>query len=298
MVFLLRIALRAAPRLKVRIGDVLIAVEGDIKNVDPLIKEAYSDFIDSGEPDIRLLLHKGIPEITHGKKIFDCPPIWTLFRNENISVVEIFEGMVGLKRTLVFSKELSTADLYFSDNSDVEANPFYGPVMELLAVHYLSGQNGVIIHSCGIKNGNRGILFVGESGAGKSTLANMWHQDKRSADILSDDRVILREDGKDFYIYGTPWHGDAKFSSCKRVKLEKIFFLNKDSKNSIKKSSERDSMLRFLTCSFPPFWESSDIKKAMDLFSRLHGKIPCYEFGFTPDKSAVEFVRNELIVNR
>jgi serine kinase of HPr protein (carbohydrate metabolism regulator) len=95
--------------------------------------------------------------------------------------------------------------------------------MELLMVNYLAQERGVIIHGCGIEKNGKGILFVGESGAGKSTLAKLWDQED-GVDVLSDDRIIVRKKGEQFWMYGTPWHGDAKFASPETVRLERILF--------------------------------------------------------------------------
>ena len=276
--------------LKIRIADVGISIEGDLQKADWEIPPAYQPFIQPGTGDIGLHLHRGIPESPTGEKVFESPPIWTLYRQKGQSVINMFESLPGLKRVLVFSGELNKADLYFPEEPGRFDDPFYGPTMELLMVNYLAQGRGTIVHACGIERKGRGMLFVGDSGAGKSTMANMWAQEGREG-VLSDDRIIVRKKGRRFWMYGTPWHGDASFVSPKGVTAERVFFLGHGQENSIKEIKGIDPVSNLITCSFLPHWDPQGMAFSMDFFTDLAAHVPCYEFTFKPDKSAIELVK-------
>ena len=326
--------------LKITIADVSISIEGDVQRGDEEIVPAYGPFIGPGKTDVRLRLHQGLPDTLIGEKAFDCPPIWSLYRENGTSVIKIYHQFSGLERTLVLPCALEKADLYFADKSGrfirlrqntpqlaagmngganrVEArqgedglasaqfrfdtpqlaagsfiDPFYGPTMELLMVNYLAQGSGVIIHSCGIAMNGRGILFVGESGAGKSTLAKMWNQES-GVDVLSDDRIIVRKKGHQFWMYGTPWHGDARLASPRRVRLESIFFLRHGQNNSIKEIKGIDPVSQLLTSSFPPYWDPQGMAFTLEVFTDLTAHVPCQELAFKPERSALDLVIEEL----
>ncbi len=207
----------------IKIGDVAISIEGQVSGE---IAPAYLPFIGEGKIDISLRLHRGIPDL-------------------------VVEEKGELQRTLFLPHHLKHADLYFADNCTRFTDPYFGPTMELLLMHYLAQARGVILHACGIIIEDKGILFVGESGAGKSTLARMWDQEN-GVDILSDDRIIVRKQGREFRVYGTPWHGEAAFGSPREARLERIFFLSHGQENSIKEMTGLDRVSHLLTCSFPP----------------------------------------------
>ena len=95
-------------------------------------------------------------------------------------------------------------------------------------------------------------------------------------------------------MYGTPWHGDAKFASPGAVRLERIFLLRKGAKNSIKESIGIDPVSRFLTCSFPPLWDSQGMAFTLEIFNDLIATVPCQELAFKPEKSAIKMVIEEL----
>jgi hypothetical protein len=277
--------------LKINIAEICIAIEGDAERSGWQTPQAYSLFIEPGKTDISLRLHQGIPRIPEGEKAFESLPIWTLYRNKNgTSLIRIFHTFSGLKRILVIPPHPERADLYFPEETGQFRDPFYGPTMELLMENYLAGGRGAIIHACGIAWNERGILFVGDSGAGKSTLANMWAQEGPEG-VLSDDRIIVRKKGRWFWMYGTPWHGEASFVSPKGVRLERVLFLRHGQENSIKEIKGIDPVSRLITCSFLPHWDPQGMAFSMDFFTDLAAHTPCCEFTFKPDKTAIELVK-------
>ena len=271
----------------IRIADVAISIEGETSGE---IASAYLPFIGQGKPDISLRLHRGIPEMEVGEKVFECPPIWTLYRENGTSVIRLFPEMGDLQRVLFFPHPLKHADLYFAHNCTRFIDPYFGPTIELLLMHYLAQEKGVTLHACGIVLEDKGILFLGESGAGKSTLARMWDQES-GVDILSDDRVIVRRQGPEFRVYGTPWHGEATFGSPREAKLERIFFLRQGQKNSLKEMKGLDTLSHLLTCSFFPLWDSQAMEFVLEFFSQLTAQVPCQELSFRPEKSALTLVK-------
>ncbi|NIQ37560.1 MAG: hypothetical protein GTN81_03080 [Proteobacteria bacterium] len=257
----------------------------------PLI---YRPFVASGEPDITLRLHRGIPDFARGERVFDCPPMWTLYRQNGKSIVEIFHDPIfsGLERTLVLPSD-DRGDLYFTANPPYDTDPFHGPTIELVMGHYLAHGRGAIIHACGFAMNGKGLLFVGQSGTGKSTLARLWDKEGGGG-ILSDDRIIVRDRGSQFWMYGTPWHGDAKLASPEEVKLERIFFLRHGHENSVKGIEGIDPVSRLLSCSFPTHWDPQGMRFALELFTNMTARIPCSELTFKPSGSVTRLVEKTI----
>jgi len=273
--------------LAIKIGDVAISIEGEVSGE---IAPAYLPFICQDKTDISLRLHLCIPDMLDGEKVFESTPIWTLYRENGNSVIRLFPEMADLQRTLFLPHHLKHADLYFADDCIRFIDPYFGPTLELLLIHYLAQEKGVILHACGIVIEDRGILFLGESGAGKSTLARMWDQEN-GVDILSDDRVIVRQKGPEFRVYGTPWHGEAALGSPREARLERIFFLRHGQENSVKDMKGLDPISHLLTCSFPPLWDSKGMEFVLEFFSQLAAQVPCQELSFRPEKSALTLVK-------
>lgn len=282
-----------AKNINIKIGEVTIAIESDARINDWEITPAYRPFISNGNPDIRLQLHLGIPDLGEGAKVFDGSPIWNFYQQGDRSIIKLYQNNAGLEHILLVETDLTMAELFFTEANSLITNPFHGPSFELLMINYLARERGIIMHACGIDYDGRGILFVGESGAGKSTLSKLWTQ-INGVEIFSDDRVIVRKKHGEFWMYGTPWHGDAKFVSPRGVKLEHIYFLQHDKKNSVRTLKAVDSVLEFLKASFPPFWDAKGMEFSMDLFNDLANAVPCEGLSFKPDKSVIELVSDLL----
>jgi hypothetical protein len=280
--------------IDLKIGDVAISITGSPQIKDWKTSPSYLPFVAENEPDIQVNMMRGEPSNGDAKKFFGSYPIWDLYRSNGNSIIKFYDDMPGLSRALAFKANLKEADLYFPAGTDQFIHPFYGPVLELLMINYLAQSRGTIIHSCGIKLGDKGILFVGESGAGKSTLTKLWNQ-AADVEILSDDRTIVRKKDGDYWIYGTPWHGEAKFGAPINVKLDRIYFIQHGTANSAREMQGAEPVQNLLTCSFPPYWDTEGMEFTMDFFSDLTATMPCYELFFKPNGDIIDFVKSNLM---
>jgi len=276
--------------LTIKIGDITTTVEWQSGHCKFSIPQAYRPFVADNPGDLRLELHLGAPQLELQDKVFDSQPIWSLYQNRTESVIDIFDQHPDLRRFLVFPQQpCDRADLFFTAPAGQFITPFFGPTMELLMINYLARGQGVIIHGCGIELDGQGLLFAGESGAGKSTLANLWQRDK-NATVLSDDRTLVRYIDGEFRMYGTPWHGEAKFGSPRGVRLADFFFLKHGTRHSIRKLSAAESVSRMLQCSFPPYWNAAGMQFSLQFFDQLASGIGCRQLTFRPDESVLQFV--------
>jgi hypothetical protein len=46
----------------------------------------------------------------------------------------------------------------------------------------------------------------------------------------------------------------------------------------------------FTRC-FPPLWDTDGVSFSLEFCAQLAAEVRCYELGFVPDKSAVDFVQ-------
>jgi len=165
------------------------------------------------------------------------------------------------------------------------------PTDELLITNYLACHGmGIEVHGCGIIDEESGAhLFLGHSGAGKSTTTRLW-ETFANPEILSDDRIILRLHDGELWMYGTPWHGEAEFASPRKTKLNQIFILQQGRHNQIKPLSKANAAGEIFARCFPPFHSPRGIANTLEFINRALDVVPCYEFQFVPDRSAVQSV--------
>jgi hypothetical protein len=234
-----------------------------------------------------------------GRRVFDSGGAWQLYRADDAYWFQCKAPAFGEMpyKTACLSRDFTSGQVFlhrpfFKDMRTV--NPLQYPLDELLLLKLLSQGRGVEVHACGIVDVNGdGYLFTGHSGAGKTTMAKLWEAEA-GVRILSDDRVILRQEKDRIWIYGTPWHGEAELSSASRAPLKQICFIRHGRKNSLKPVTGADAAARLFSRSFPVFYSPEGLEFTIDFYGRVAGMVPCYELGVIPSREIVDFVRENL----
>jgi hypothetical protein len=169
--------------------------------------------------------------------------------------------------------------------------PLEYPLDELLMIHRLALGDGIEVHALGLADEDgSGYLFLGHSGAGKSTTARLWMA-QPGVKLLSDDRIILRKHDDQYWMYGTPWHGDAGVASPGRAPLSAIFLLEQAPVNELAPVSAVTAGAEMFARAFVPHYLESGIHFSLDFLEQITRAVPCFVLRFTPTPEAVETVR-------
>jgi hypothetical protein len=176
--------------------------------------------------------------------------------------------------------------------TDDEIFPLEYPIDELALMHRLALGEGVELHALGLADRDgSGYLFVGHSGAGKSTTARLWMLED-GVRLLSDDRIILRKHDGDFWMYGTPWHGDAGVAAQGRALLSSIFLLKQFPRDEIVAVAPAQAAAELFARAFVPHYLGDGIDFTLGFLKSVAQTVSCSTLRFTPTKSAVEAIRH------
>jgi hypothetical protein len=248
------------------------------------------------QDDIVLRVHVGpAPKPKIQDILFDSGQTWALYQSHGKYVLQndSLDGGSHPNRVLIMESDFKSGDMYFTADSlhkDFFSDPLGYPLNQILMILLLSRHKGMTLHACGVSDEGRGYLFLGYSGDGKSTMANLWSENR--ATILNDDRIVIREKGDAFWMYGTPWHGDFKEWSSQGMPVRKMFFLSRGAGNVAVPKQGAEAVSMILARSFPPLWDEEGMAYTVDLCHRMVDKVPCYQLSFSPDKGVLEFVRD------
>jgi hypothetical protein len=269
----------------VRLGDDLGAFESEIDRADIEVSVEWTDILQKSP----------------GKPCFDSGAVWSLFHNHDDDlVVEFVSPVLGPRpyKKIYVDRAFRNARIVlnhqvFKDHRPVL--PLEYPADELLVTNYLANGLGVEVHGCGLVDFDTGgHLFLGHSGAGKSTTAKLW-QSLRDPEILSDDRIILRLQDDGLWMHGTPWHGEAAFAAPAKARISRIFILEHGisehgGENKITPLTRSRAVGELFARSFPPFHSAAGLDRTVGFLEQILNRVPCYQFQFIPDASAVEKV--------
>ncbi len=166
------------------------------------------------------------------------------------------------------------------------------PTDQLLLAQVLADRNGCYFHSSGLIFEGNGLLFMGHSGAGKSTATKLLRD---QAEILCDDRIILRKHEKLFQIYGTWNHGEIPLISASSAPLKGIFFLKQAKKNSVSRiENSRDITRELLSFVIRPTISADWWRKTLGLIDEIVSQVPCYVLRFQKNAPLAELLRDSL----
>jgi hypothetical protein len=173
--------------------------------------------------------------------------------------------------------------------------PLEYPLDELVMMHRLALGEGVEVHALGLADEDgKGYLFLGHSGAGKSTTARLWTQ-QAGVRLLSDDRIILRKQNDTFFMYGTPWHGDAGVASANSAPLTAIFLLEQAPADELIPLSQSKAAAELFARAFVPHYLKKSIQFSLDFVDQVTRSVPNSIFRFAPTPSAVEVIRHARV---
>lgn len=239
-------------------------------------------------------------DFTNYFEIYDNFPyyLWKMWKakDESSYLILLFKDRNGLKnspsRILIVNNNFSDVQI-LNVNGNMVPHPLYYLLTLILIGYSNINKIGFLLHSAMVMIDGSGYLFSGVSEAGKTTLSKLWLQDK-DAEVITDERVIVREKDGLLYAFGTPWYGTASIHKNKGVPIHKIFFIRHGSENTLKKLSTIEAANRVMVRCFPAFWHKEGMRFALDFCARIASEINCYEFGFVPDSSAVEFIKKTV----
>ncbi|MFA4992267.1 MAG: radical SAM protein, partial [Candidatus Omnitrophota bacterium] len=275
-----------------KIADMTMQVESDLPFRDNTFHPKFRLFeADGPGKDMIYIRHYfSLPELDAadlGEERYRRPP-WAVYRNNGSWIylgISSEEGNKDLHRVVVSNHDHSRVNIYNNrEDSFLKGNSPSLTMLssdQMLLARVLADRQGCYLHSCGVNFNGNGLLFAGHSESGKSTMAAML---RGKAEILCDDRIIIRKSQKGFNIFGTWSHGDVPDISGNSAPLRAIMFLEKSDKNLIIPiKDKKEKIKKILPCLIRPFVTVDWWDKTLSLVGDMAMSVPCYELRF--DKS-------------
>jgi len=283
-----------------RIADITIQLDSDLPITENTFHHKFKYFETSGPgEDIVYIRHHfllpGLNGHKLGKEVYRKPP-WAIYKKEDSWIylgISPQQDDRSLHCVAVFNSDHTRARIY-NDKEEIFLKGGLSsltlfPSDQILLARILADRQGCYLHSCGVIFDGKGLLFAGHSEAGKSTMATML---KGKAQILCDDRIIVRRQPDGFKIYGTWSHGDVPDVSGNSVPLKAILFLEKSKENRIIKINDNQEIVkRILSCLIKPFVTVDWWDKTLLLLDNMAQEVPCYVLKFDKSGKAVNLLR-------
>lgn len=227
---------------------------------------------------------------------------WCILRNGALRCLRVGDpcGCPGRGLAAVWSGDTSRVMVYCSadyswQKSGVIEMSFAGgyPVDQVVMMYYLASRGGVLVHAAAMVAEEQALLFPGVSGAGKSTLTRSLSKDGW-AELLSDDRVLVREARGGYLAYGTPWPGEAGVARNRVAPVRAILFPARASETRFTALEPRQALERLLPVT-SLLWHEPELQQLQfQLLERLLKTVPAFELGWSPQRGVLADVLDFL----
>jgi MoaA/NifB/PqqE/SkfB family radical SAM enzyme len=285
-----------------QIAGITIRVESELPITDATFRPKFKCFETdgSGEDTITLRHLFSLPDLSSkdlGVELYRKAP-WAIYRKGNSW---IYVGISAdpedrdIDSLAVFNQDHSHGTIYHSElhkdlylQGNLHSLTLF-PTDQILLARVLAQRGGCYLHSAGVILGNKGLLFVGHSEAGKSTMATML---KGKAEILCDDRIILREGPEGFRIYGTWSHGDVADVSANSAPLKAMLFLEQAKQSCLFPiDDKRQRFKKLLPYLIKPLETRDWWERMLLLVQRIANEVPCYSLQFDKSGGVINLLR-------
>ena len=267
-------------------------------NTTILLEEGYRYFCNntaSNPADLHITAHEGLPDISgiEKKEIYTAQqenkPFWTIYacKQEYLFIIYNQEKSREIQQIAFVDKEYKNWRIYSAIIETENAIcPLKHPMGPLIMYYLTVNHDAIMIHASGVFDGEKGRVFSGFSGVGKSTMADIWQ--KSGAELINDDRLIVRKINEQFYIYNTPMFYVDK---PKKAPLHHVYLPFHAPENNLKPLSGSKAISRLMAYCIHHPYSAAFTNKHIDFLIQVAGKLKIAELGFKPDTAVIDFIK-------
>lgn len=261
----------------------------------------FENFLDHSdrpsETEIAIIVGEELPQVPHGPLHFDADHgLWRLYEATSGWLLESLDTQTHrpCSRALI-SNDFSRVKVWTCEE---QMNSVRGwvpmkiinPIAEVCFLTTLARQGGILLHSAGVLAPTGGYIFTGASGAGKSTLSGFF--DNSGASVLSDERMILRKNGKEFIMHGTPWVGSGAYAKNESGLLTELFCIRHGPEHRTELLSPGAVLSWLLPQCFLPHWDRAAMESTLVFLDELIRHVPCIGLTFAKQPDIVDYIKN------
>lgn len=172
-----------------------------------------------------------------------------------------------------------------------------GTVMRFLPIRAVFMHFGVLFfHASQISYKGKGILFTAPSGTGKTTQAELWKH-YRNAQIICNDRTLIRKQNGYWSTYGYPLDGSSPVRSDQVLLLGCIVVLEQGCCNRVERLNGAKALSMLMPQLVMDGWNADVRTRTIELLLELLEDIHVYHYTCTKGQNAVDDLEQRLVLD-
>lgn len=216
------------------------------------------------------------------------------YAEDGLRFCQTWGGPKGYIASTVYTPDFRMVRCY------VNQEPFINPLNDMTTlIRYLPLREmfqrfGVLfLHASQVETAGKGILFSAPSGTGKTTQAHLW-QKFRGAELICNDRTLVRRTEDGWRTYGFPVDGSAPVRSGRVLPLGAVVLLEQAPVNEVVHLSGAKAVAHLMEQMVIDVWSPEARTRGATLAMALLGDVPVCLLRCTPDEGAVECLERWL----
>lgn len=149
----------------------------------------------------------------------------------------------------------------------------------------------LLFHGSVVAVDGEAYLFTAKSGTGKSTHTRLWREAfGERAQMINDDKPLLRVSREGVRAYGTPWNGKHHLGGNCSAPLKALCVLERAEVNHVEPISAEDAFPRMLQQCYLP-QDGRKVEKILALLERMSQCVKLYRLGcnMNPEAALVSY---------
>lgn len=216
------------------------------------------------------------------------------YREPEWNFCELAGGDRGALARTWYKSDFSQMELAINNVTCHVPQDREGQILRMLPMREIFLHFGTLfLHASQIAYNGKGILFAAPSGTGKTTQARLW-QEFCGAEIICNDRTLLRKHGGVWHTYGYPLDGSEPVRSGAVNRLGCVVLLEQGKENRVQRLSPGKAVGPLMRQAVMDCWSAEAREGVMNLLFSLLEDVPVFLLSCTPDQHAVEVLKGKL----
>ncbi|MCB9186995.1 MAG: hypothetical protein H6601_09640 [Flavobacteriales bacterium] len=281
--------------IHLRIAGFVISLQADGA---VYIDDGYAPFVvdgSSSEISIAVTCSSGLEHAPtcSGRPLYEASDengkLWEILESDDGMFINVYspEAPYALQQVCLVSEDHRSWQVWCNPNENRLLNSLAYPLGPLIMYHLTLIEDCMMIHASGVAVHGRGKIFTGVSGKGKTTMARLWFQS--GAEVLNDDRLIIRKETIGYSVHNTPmFYADEPRSA----QLDAIHVIHHAKQNSLRKLDGAEAVSAVLANCIQHGYRKETIDRHLAFLTEMIESVPVYEVGFVPDASIVAHIQD------
>ncbi len=152
--------------------------------------------------------------------------------------------------------------------------------------------DALMLHACAVDYRGRALCFSAPSGTGKTTHARLW-QGFFGAELINDDKPVLRRQSGVWRCFGSPWCGSSGRGENRSAPLAAICFIERGTENRIEQLTPAEAFPLFMSQTVYAL-PRRELELFLPLADRLLREVPQYIITCRMDAAAAYCARDVI----